>query len=332
MQLSNFQLDYFDNKDNDCNQKKPDCNRLSTLKFMMLSREADRREEILFKQGRGQFHVSSSGHEALAAFAPWIDDNDHLYCHYRDRALVLAMGAPLYQAALGFFAKAESSCGGRQLVNHFCHKSLNIMPAATPTGLQCLPAAGSAWAFKMEQKKNIAYCFLGDASTRQGEFFEALAFSIQEQLPVIFVVEDNGYGISTPTKGITPIDLGMIPEKILCRIDGRTTLAIEENLKDVIAAVRHGNGPKVIWVAFDRLKSHTASDDHSKYRSKEELKAISNRDPLLIEKQYCVNNDILSATDLEQLEEDIQTYVKHVYEKAELAPSPSPSQLGKRFL
>lgn len=102
MQLSNFQLDYFDNKDNDCNQKKPDCNRLSTLKFMMLSREADRREEILFKQGRGQFHVSSSGHEALAAFAPWIDDNDHLYCHYRDRALVLAMGAPLYQAALGF--------------------------------------------------------------------------------------------------------------------------------------------------------------------------------------------------------------------------------------
>ncbi|MCB9990722.1 MAG: transketolase [Rhodospirillales bacterium] len=299
----------------------------SALIPMMLSREADRREDILFKQGRGQFHVSSSGHETLALFAPYIEKEDHLYCHYRDRALLLALGVPLYQAALGFFARAESSSGGRQLVNHFCYKPLNIISGATPCALQCLPATGAAWAFKMQEKKNISFCFVGDASTRQGEFFEAVAFAIQEQLPVIFVVEDNGYGISTPTENMSPVHLGLMPEKYLCQIDGRNVETMDSNIGRIIADVRSGKGPKVLWLSLDRLTPHTASDDHTKYRSQQELEEISLRDPVLVEKQRLINDQLLLEDDLSQLEKDIELYVKQSYARAEAAALPDPEDV-----
>lgn len=303
--------------------------RFSNLKIMITSREADRREDILFRQGRGQFHVSSSGHEPIHLLADLIEGDDHIYCHYRDRALMLALGIPLYETALGFFAKADSSSGGRQLVNHFSHKRFNVMSSATPTGLQCLPAAGSAWAFKLKNKRNLAICCLGDASTRQGEFFEALAFAIQENLPLIFVIEDNGYGISTSTETLNPVRLGIIPQDRLVIMNGHDLQNLQLQLGVLFDDVRSGKGPKVAWIKLDRLAPHTASDDHSKYRTADELAKIQLRDPIHLEKEFLVDAGVLTNEEFEQISAQIRAEVKTIYEQAEQAADPDPSAIGK---
>lgn len=296
---------------------------------MCMSRTADERESLLFKQGRGQFHVSGSGHETVASLAPFIEKKDHLYCHYRDRALILALGVPLYQAALGYYAKADSDSGGRQLVNHFSNKQKNIMPAATPVALQCLPAAGSAWAFKLNYERSVSFCLMGEASTRQGEFFEAIAFCIEKDLPAIFIVEDNGYGISTPTHETNPAALGIIPDEILCPVDGRDIENCTREFETIISNVREGGGPKVIWLLVDRLTSHTGSDDHTRYRDEKELETIKSRDPLISEKQHFLENGLVSEDDFSKFETDIKAYVKTVYERAEIADEPDMQNVSK---
>ena len=301
--------------------------RIETLKLMMMSREADNRENILFRQGRGQFHVSGSGHEAVAGIVALTRPGDQIYGYYRDRALMLALGVPLYEMALGFFAKADSSSGGRQMVNHFSYEPLNIVSSATPTGLQCLPAAGTAWGLKTQQKGDIVFCCIGDASTRQGEFFEALAFSIQEALPIIFVVEDNGYGVSTPTAHLTPLNLGVIAEKFLHVMDGRNPIQIRDEMAPFVEAARAGKGPKVVWLHLDRLTSHTASDDQSKYRDASELLLMQERDPILQAKKALLADGILFESDISQLEEEIRNHVKQIYMDAEQTKDPNPEQV-----
>ena len=113
---------------------------------------------------------------------------------------MLARGLTANEIALAYFGKAQSSCGGRQLPSHFSSRRLNLVSLASPTGLQCLPAAGVAWGIQLRRSEDVVICCMGDATLRQGEFFEALCFAVEKTLPIVFVVEDNGYGISTPTK------------------------------------------------------------------------------------------------------------------------------------
>lgn len=296
--------------------------RLRLLENMIISRESDIREDILFRQGRGQFHVSSSGHEAIAVFSEFMSADDWIFSHYRDKALMLARGVPLAEIALGYFAKAASSSSGRQMVSHFFEPSLNIAPSATPTGLQCLPSAGIAWGLKRLKTKNVVFCFIGDASTRQGEFFEAIAFAVQEKLPVIFVVEDNGYGISTPTERLTPLNLGLLPPHLLSVMDGRNPLTLAKDLEPLIQRSRSGGGPKIVWVKLDRLAPHTASDDHSRYRSCEDLNAMWKRDPLVILQNNLQQEGLISDISLRSMKETAKVSVKLAYASAEAAKAP----------
>lgn len=318
-------LDYTRNDNAELNEQK-----LSLLKFMMLSREADFRENILFRQGRGQFHVSSSGHEGLVGLSTCIFPGDYVYAHYRDRALMLSLGMSLYDIALGYFAKAESSSGGRQLVNHFSNKKLNIVSAATPTALQCLPAAGAAWGLKKDGTDSVVFCCVGDASTRQGEFFEALAFSIQESLPVVFVVEDNGYGISTPTEKITPLALGMLPQDYLYEVDARNPFQFEQQVRPIVDNVRSKKGPAVLWVHLDRLSAHTGSDDHEKYRSVDEIEQMRSRDPLALAQSFLFECDpTFNAEYFDILTAWAKECVRETYLRAENASDPDPGAAQK---
>lgn len=300
---------------------------LSLLKTMLLSREAEKRESILFRQGRGQFHLPSAGHEAIAGIAPLINKDDWLYCYYRDRALLLAMGMPLYDMALGYFGKAESSSGGRQMASHFSYKPLNVVSCATPTGMQCLPAAGTAWAFKNEQRKNVVFCCIGDASTRQGEFFEALAFSIQEKLPLIFIVEDNGYGVSTPTERMIPANLGMIPPDVLHIVEGQCPEKLYQKFSPIVENARNGNGPAVMWVKLDRIMSHTSSDDQAKYRNHTEMEEMKRRDPIALFKKKIAVNKLATVESIQTLEDEAKDEVKNIYSQAEHAENPDPKDI-----
>src|SRR5205085_2915020 len=118
------------------------------LRLMALSREGDRREGILLRQGKGWFQVSGMGHEALAALADALRPDDYIFPYYRDRALMLARGISNYELALAYHAKRDSSSGGRQMPGHYSDRARNVFSVATPTGAQCLPATGAAWGIR----------------------------------------------------------------------------------------------------------------------------------------------------------------------------------------
>ncbi len=205
--------------------------RLSTL---LLIREGDLEEEHLIRQGRGWIHIPGSGHEALAAIAEFLGPDDLLFLYYRDRALAQARGVSPLDMAREHLANARSASGGRMMPMHGSYHRLGIYPPVTPTGSQCLPAVGAAWGLRMAGFPRVVVCTIGDASTRQGEFYEAVAFAVQEKLPIVFAVEDNGYGISTPTARQLPFRLDLFSDKLFQRIDGRSYAAVHAASRDAI--------------------------------------------------------------------------------------------------
>src|SRR6195952_2133951 len=169
------------------------------LTTILESRHGDLREENLNRQGKGHFHVSGRGHEALAATGMQLVPEDYIVPYYRDRGLVLGRGVTTKQLALDYMAKRDSSSGGRQMPSHYSYRELNIWSVPTPTAAQLLPACGMAWGMQLDGKKSVVVATVGDAATRQGDFFEAVCFAQVRKLPMLFVVEDKGFGISTPT-------------------------------------------------------------------------------------------------------------------------------------
>jgi len=171
--------------------------KLRLLTILLESRHGDLREQNLNRQGKGHFHVSGMGHEALAAISLQTEPDDYICGYYRDRALVLGRGVNSAELALDYFAKRRGQSHGRQMPSHYSYASKNIWSVPTPTGSQLLPACGIAWGLKLDGKPNFVIATVGDAATRQGDFFEAICFAKEKKLPVLFVVEDNKYGISS---------------------------------------------------------------------------------------------------------------------------------------
>ena len=296
---------------------------LQWLRTMTLSREGDRREGILFRQGRGWIQVPGAGHETLAVLADCLGKDDYIYPYYRERALALARGVSNYEMALAFFARANSCSAGRLMSSHYSSRELNIFPSATPTGLQCLPATGTAWAFALQGYNDAVLCCIGDASTRQGEFYEAWCFALQENLPIVFVVEDNGYGITTPTPKMTPWNIGALaPEKRIV-VNGRDAHEVYQCGKTLLDSARKGMGPSVLWMEIDRLWSHTASDDHRVYRPQTELDAMPARDPIELLKSRLVAEGALTEADWRAERAEIVARVEADYARAERAPAPT---------
>src|SRR5467141_5040744 len=183
--------------------------KLRLLKTILESRHADLREQNLNRQGKGHFHVSGMGHEGLAALSFLMESDDYIVPYYRDRGLVLGRGMTTRQLGLEYFAKRNTGSGGRQMPSHYSNADLHIWSVPTPTGSQLLPACGIAWGIKLDQKKNLVVTTVGDAATRQGDFYEAICFAKEKKLPVLFVVEDNAYGISSYTRKNNPLVLGV---------------------------------------------------------------------------------------------------------------------------
>lgn len=292
------------------------------LRTVLASREADSRESILFRQGKGFFCLPSAGHENMAAVAYALMPNDYIYCHYRDRALMIARGVNIESMALGYFAKKGSSSVGRQLASHFSSPAHNVVSLASPTASQCIPAAGTAWAEKMKGDGNIIVCCVGDASIRQGEFYEAFCLAIQESLPIIFIVEDNGYGISTPTQNMNPLNMGVFAKDRIIRVNGKLAEPVFNAMYQGAAKARAGEGPSLLWIKFDRLMSHTSSDDQRQYRPTDELLECSTKDPIILLRNSLYDKGELNAQDWENIEADIRSEITAIYARAENAEEP----------
>src|SRR5256886_13669728 len=167
--------------------------KLRLLKTILESRHADLREHNLNHQGKGHFHVAGMGHEALAAISFLMEPDDYIVHYYRDRGLSLVRGMTTCELGLEYFAKLNAGSGGRQMPSHYSNANLHIWSVPTPTGSQLLPACGIAWGIKLDGKNNLVVTTVGDAATRQGDFFEAICFAKEKKLPVLFLVEDNAY-------------------------------------------------------------------------------------------------------------------------------------------
>ncbi|MBM3494411.1 MAG: 2-oxoisovalerate dehydrogenase, partial [Armatimonadetes bacterium] len=302
---------------------------LEVLRIMEASRQGDRREGILLRQSKGWFAVGGMGQEAIAAVAYAVRPDDQLFAYYRDRALCLARGFTTYDLALEFFAKADCVSGGRQMPGHHGSRRHGIFSIATPTASQCLPAAGAAWAAKLDGSDRVVVCSVGDAAVRQGEFYEAIAFAVERKLPLVMLVEDNGYGISTPTADQDPYALGVLDASTLVRLDARDPFAVYDATRLAVEHARAGQGPTVLWCEMDRLCAHTSSDDHRVYRSEAELAKIAERDPIPALVNRLVESGQMSRESWQEEADAISRAVEADYARAAEADDPDPASLTR---
>src|SRR5213595_812002 len=301
--------------------------KLRLLTTILESRHADLREQNLNRQGKGHFHVSGMGHEALAAVSIQMEPDDHIVPYYRDRGLILGRGMTTRQLGLEYFAKRNTGSGGRQMPSHYSNADLHIWSVPTPTGSQLLPACGIAWGIKLDGKKNVVVTTIGDAATRQGDFFEAICFAKEKKLPVLFLVEDNAYGISMPTRKTNPLALGILEQNDWRQIEGQDVQQVYDATAEAFEKMRAGGGPYFFWIKMERLSSHTSSDDQKLYRTAEELRDLEKSDPMACWKDRLIKEGVITQKDYEQLDNEIKERVRREYAEAEKAEDPSPNEL-----
>ena len=301
--------------------------KLRLLTIMLESRHADLREQNLNRQGKGHFHVSGMGHEALAAISVQMDPDDYIVPYYRDRGLVLGRGVTTRELALEYFAKRKTGSGGRMMPSHYSDAERHIWSVPTPTGSQLLPGCGMAWGIQLDGKNNVVVTTVGDAATRQGDFFEAVCFAKERKLPVLFIVEDNAYGISSPTRKINPLALGVLEHDEWRELAGEAVQEIYNAAGDAIEKMRGGGGPHFWWVKMERLSSHTSSDDQKLYRTAEELAEIEKRDPVNCWKDQLIAEGALTSEEFAKIDNEIKERIRSEYAEAERAEDPSPTEL-----
>src|SRR5262249_51576406 len=301
--------------------------KLRLLRIILESRHADLREQNLIRQGKGHFHVSGMGHEALAAVSIQMEAGDYIVSYYPGRGPGLGPGMTTRQLGLEYFAKRNTGSGGRQMPSHYSDADLHIWSVPTPTGSQLLPACGIAWGIKLDGKKNVVVTSVGDAATRQGDFFEAVCFAKEKKLPVLFIVEDNAYGISSPTRETNPLALGVLEPDEWTRLAGEDVEGIYDSAAAAMEKMRAGGGPYFWWVTMERLSSHTSSDDQKLYRSAEELAECERHDPLICWKEKLIGEGLLTADEFAKIDNEIKERVRSEFAEAEKAEDPSPNEL-----
>src|SRR5437762_1312818 len=301
--------------------------KLRLLEIMLESRHADLREQNLNRQGKGHFHVSGMGHEALAAISVQMEPDDYIVPFYRDRGLVLGRGMTTRRLALEYFAKRKTGSGGRMMPSHYSDVERHIWSVPTPTGSQLLPGCGMAWGIQLDGKRNVVVTTVGDAATRQGDFFEAVCFAKEKKLPVLFIVEDKAYGISSPTREINPLALGVLEPNEWQEMAGEDVQGIYDRAADAFEKMRAGGGAYFWWVTMERRASHTSSDDQRLYRSADELAEIEKRDPVKCWQEKLIAGGALTAEEFAKIDNEIKERIRSEYAEAEKAEDPSPKEL-----
>lgn len=305
-----------------------DASRLALLRAMWRSRLGDLREQSLIRQGKGWFHISGMGHEAMAAIAGHLREADYAFPYYRDRAFCVRRGMRDRDLALAFYAKRDSSSGGRQLTGHFSDRSLNIWSHPSPVGAHLLPACGAAWGMQLDGADTVVYVSLGEAAARQGDFFEAVCFAKERKLPVVFVVEDNRIAISTSTGRSNPLNLGVLSGEEWERVDGSEVERVGEAGRAAIERARSGAGPAFVWCDVERFSNHSSADDQRMYRAADELESMHERDPLAAYRRSVIEDGILTEGEAEEMEEAIRAEVRAAYREASESADPEGTECG----
>jgi 2-oxoisovalerate dehydrogenase E1 component len=340
---------------------------VQAYRYMYTSRRVDDREILLKRQQKIYFQMSGAGHEAIgvAAGLALKPGYDWFYPYYRDRGLCLAIGVKPYDMFLqGVGAADDPSSGGRQMPSHWSYPDLHIVTQSSPTGSQILQAIGCAEAGRYfsrrpksaeipavssEESKHadyrhfknvtfqgdeVTYVSLGDGTTSEGEFWEAMNAAALGKLPVIFCVEDNGYAISVPVEvqtaggSISRLVSGF-PNFHFEEVDGTDPLASFSAFQRAAQYCREGHGPAFVHAHVIRPYSHSLSDDERLYRPDSERERDAARDPVTRTQMFLLREGILDEKGINQLEKEVEAELQTAVDRALEALPPAPESIMK---
>ncbi|MFZ9035267.1 MAG: beta-ketoacyl-ACP synthase 3 [Francisellaceae bacterium] len=310
---------------------------INCYRNMVQARRLDQLEHEMVNSGKANFLASSAGHEGAAILAEFLKTSDWLHCHYRDKPLMHARGMKLEEFLYSSLCKAEGASNGRQMVIGVSERALNIVSIVTPVGNHALQSCGIAYSIKEQDDRPVVLCTMGDGTTQQGEVLEALAEATRSQLPILFVIEDNGLAISTKTQGKTFFSLpdGSRPDTFygipITRIDGTRPLEAYDTIEQIIHDIRDTRAPHILIMDVDRMHSHSNADDQKLYRSQVDLENISNHDPVMLSRQYLLKHGI-DQTIIDAIDDEAQQAVDHAKELAFKGSEPEATFGAERPL
>jgi 2-oxoisovalerate dehydrogenase E1 component len=330
---------------------------IDAYRIMFTSRRIDDREIMLKRQQKIFFQISGAGHEAVGVAAAFAlkAGYDWFYPYYRDRALCLALGATPYEMLLqGVGAADDPSSGGRQMPSHWAYPRLNIVTQSSPTGTQILQAVGCAEAGRYlsqhpkaatkadgdyrqfkdvnSQGDEVTYVSLGDGTTSEGEFWEALNTASNSRLPIIFCVQDNQYAISVPVEvqtsggNISRIVSGF-PNFHFEEVDGTDPVVAYAAFQRATDHCRGGHGPAFVHAHVIRPYSHSLSDDERLYRPDSERQADAARDPVHRLQMFLLREGILDEKGINKIEKEIEEQLQADTDRALDAAPPQPETI-----
>ena len=319
---------------------------LRFYRTMLLSRRLDDRELQLKNQSLSYFQISGAGHEAVqvAAGLALRPGHDWVFPYYRDRALCLTLGLTACDMLLNAVgAKDDPNSGGRQMPTHWSSPALRIVSPSSACTTQCLHAVGAAEAGRLLPRlpgvapeppcpdDEVTLVSLGDGQTSGGEFWESLNTACTQRLPVVYLVEDNGYAISVPVEVQTPGgDISELVEAFprplhVLRVDGTDGVASFRAMSEAVAWARGRSGPALVHAHVTRPYSHSMSDDERHYKGAAEREAEAARDPLRRFAAFLVQAGHATGDDLDAVAADVDREVQDASDRAIAAPKPDAS-------
>ncbi len=323
--------------------------RVRLFRTIYAARRIDDKEIMGKRQNKVYFQINGVGHEAVQAAAAMVfrPGHDWFFFYYRDRALAYGLGYTAKEMFLGSVGAVDDpASGGRQMPSHWGHKALNIFTTSSPTGSQFLQAVGAAEAvLRAEQgglledlgihSDEVALVTTGDGTCSQGEFWEAISNAVNLCAPVVFLVEDNGYAISTPSEvqypgaNVAALLKGYEPHGLLIldEVDGCDPIASYEALKAAADHARARKGPALVRAKVIRPYSHSLSDDEQLYKSKAQRAEEALLDPVVRYASQLIASGDLTESQLQMLKEEVQAEVDAAWDEADAAPKPETSSI-----
>jgi pyruvate dehydrogenase E1 component alpha subunit len=289
---------------------------------MVRVRKMDEKLILLQRQGRIGFYLSCLGQEAChigAAFA--LNDDDWIFPHYRNPGTPLLRGVSMLRMVNQCFGNAADEIKGRQMPVHYSFKDIHFFSISSPLGTQIVQAAGTAYAMKLKQTKQVAMTSFGDGSSSEIDFHSGMNFAAVTKAPCIFMLENNQWAISVPTTKQSASESYAIKAAAYgmpgIQVDGNDILAVYKVTKDAVDRARRGEGPTLIELVTFRMGAHSTSDDPSRYCPPEQLKEWAAKDPLARFEAYLLKNKVIDPKVVEQAAADAVAEVEAAIKAAE---------------
>ncbi len=301
-------------------------------RLMHLGRILDEKAANYLKQAKGwSYHAPCAGHEGiqLALGASFRQKKDFLFPYYRDLMTCLAAGlTPLEIILNGLSKDGDVAGGGRHMSNHFAKPEIGIQNVSSATGNHAPQAVGTAKAIQYYKSDAISFYSSGESACAEGYFYEAVNGACTNRYPVVFVIQNNGYGISVPIEESfpTPVisdNFRGFPNLKIIQVDGTDVLDSWRGMQEAIAYIRSGEGPAMVHAQCVRIGSHSNSDRHELYRSEDELGKAREQDPVRKLRALLLNDGIATEEQLAAIEKENKAEMFAAADQGEAMPDPT---------